>query len=314
MQQRRQGISVSAAVHAAQNLAVAVLQGQIDVFDDLVLACHHVDQLVRHAVGIAVENADPAEAVDFAQLLEQLRELRRAVQILSVAGGVLSDDVELFHALRGKLTRFLEYILHRAAAEPAADQRNRAVGAAIVAALRDLEISGVGGSGLHSAAAERKLQFVGEKLHLVACKRFEHDVGDFIVRADADGGVDLIELLGDLVLIALGKAARDDNRLDFSLAFEITQLQNLVNALLLGGFDKAAGVHDHRVRLFGVADKLKAAFLECIEKHFGVNLIFGAAEGNHPDLVIHMIQSLCLLFLKAAERCLDIVPAVAETL
>ena len=138
VEQRCEAFSVAAAVHPLQNFAVAVLQRNINVFNDLILARDNVNQLVGHAVGIAVKQSYPAESVNLAKLGKKLGGLRFAVQILTVSCCVLSNNVKLNNALCGKLPCLLKHILNGTAAEFSPDKRNGAIGTAVVAALRNL--------------------------------------------------------------------------------------------------------------------------------------------------------------------------------
>ena len=56
------------AVHRFQNVRVAVLHRDIEVFDQLFLRRDHVDQLVGNPLGVGVKGPDPADAVDLAEL------------------------------------------------------------------------------------------------------------------------------------------------------------------------------------------------------------------------------------------------------
>ena len=44
--------AVAAPVHFTQDLVVDMLDGNIQIFDDLRLVCQNVDQLLRHFIGI----------------------------------------------------------------------------------------------------------------------------------------------------------------------------------------------------------------------------------------------------------------------
>ena len=203
------------------------------------------------------------QSVNFAQLGEKPVERRLAVQIFAVACGVLRDDVELAHALFGELLRLADEVLYFSAAEFSANHRDSAEGALVVAALGDFQVSGVKRRGLHSAALKGKAELVGKDLDFISAReRLFHDVGDLLVCAYADCRVYFVELFCDLVLITLGKTARHDDRLDFSLALHCSELDDLVDAFLLRGIDKAAGVHDNCVRFGGVADDRKALLPE----------------------------------------------------
>lgn len=59
-------------------------------------------------------HADPDKHVDPAQLPQQLRELPLAVEIETVAAGILRDDDQLLDAVGRKLLRLLDELLDRA--------------------------------------------------------------------------------------------------------------------------------------------------------------------------------------------------------
>ena len=59
---------VAAAVHLLEDLIVAVLERNVEVFQNFVLAGDHVDQAVVDPLGIEVVQADPME-VELAKLL-----------------------------------------------------------------------------------------------------------------------------------------------------------------------------------------------------------------------------------------------------
>ena len=60
----------------------------------------------------------------------------------------------------------------------------------------------------------------------------------------AEVGVDLGDLLGQLVAVALAEAARHIDALDPAILLRVGELEDGVDALLLGAFDEAAGVDD----------------------------------------------------------------------
>ena len=59
---------VAAPVHLLEDLIVAVLERNIEVFQNFVLAGDHVDQAVVDPLGIEVVQADPME-IELAKLL-----------------------------------------------------------------------------------------------------------------------------------------------------------------------------------------------------------------------------------------------------
>jgi len=66
---------VQVAVHAAENVVVDVLDGDVEILDDLVLVCDEVDEFVVDDLGVEVVQADPADAVDLPDVMHGGRPL-----------------------------------------------------------------------------------------------------------------------------------------------------------------------------------------------------------------------------------------------
>ena len=75
-----------------------MLKRQVDIFDHLRLPCHDLKQAVGHSVRVAVQNTNPVETIDFAQLGQQLVQRVFPVQVLSVFGGILRHQIQLLDA------------------------------------------------------------------------------------------------------------------------------------------------------------------------------------------------------------------------
>ena len=100
-----------------------------------------VDEFVVDRRRIEVEQANPLEAVDLVQALEQPREAAAAqAAIAAPHRRVLRDQDQLFGASGGERARFCEDRLLAAAAEGAAQLRDDAERARMVAAFGDLQI------------------------------------------------------------------------------------------------------------------------------------------------------------------------------
>ena len=69
--------SPAAAVHQLEQPPADMLDRYVHIFDDFFLPRHHLEQLVGDPIGIAVEDADPADSVDPAKLLK--RKIRERV-------------------------------------------------------------------------------------------------------------------------------------------------------------------------------------------------------------------------------------------
>ena len=242
-----------------------MLDGHIDVFDYLGVACDFFDKSVGDAAGIAVEQPQPANPVDGRQLAQQRVERVCAVQVLAVARGVLRDEAQLPHAERRKLPRLLHDFAHRPRAEAAADGRDHAIGAAVVAALRNLQIREMLLRGDDALPAERRGVDVAEARERLFRIRAAHRLADVAVGAGAEYAVDLGHLLQKLLAIAFGQATRDHDAAEGVVFLQPGDVEDVVNRLLLGAFDKRAGIDDDHVRVDVLGDDLEALCGELCE-------------------------------------------------
>ena len=108
-----------------------------------------------------------------------------------------------------------------------------------------------------------------------------HNGHDFAVAAGAHDAVYLRELGADVVGIALGKTAGNDN-------FEIRVFlavgggfENLFDGFGFGRFDKGAGIDDHGVRLGEIVGKSIPGVLQQSQHFLAVYEVFRAAERDH---------------------------------
>ena len=130
-------------VHAAQHGIMRVLQRQVDVLADLRLAGDRLDELVAEVLRVAVERAHPLELRHLDDLAQELCKLRLAVEVAAVLRRVLGDQHDFAHAVLRQVADLIADVLDAAAAVVAADVRDGAEGAAVVAALRNLDVSRV---------------------------------------------------------------------------------------------------------------------------------------------------------------------------
>ena len=93
-------------------------------------------------------------------------------------------------------------------------------------------------------------------------ERFFDYVGDFVVSPNAYNGVDFGNLFLKLFPVPLGKTARNDQAFELSGLFKLGKLENGVNALLFGRFDKSAGVDNYDLRLLLIGGYFIALVLE----------------------------------------------------
>ena len=150
----------------------------------------------------------------------------------------------------------------------------------VVAALGDAQIGVVGRGGQHPVqllhrgvdAAEAADRTAGR--HLTQCRN------DLAVAAGAHDAVHLRQLLQDLLLVALGQAAGDQDLAHPALGLLLAHGQNVVNGLALGGVDEAAGVDDHQLHVLRLRAELPARLGHQVHHLLAVHLVLGAAQGD----------------------------------
>ena len=109
------------------------------------------------------------------------------------------------------------------------------------------------------------------------------DGGQCGVGADADHGVHLGDFLNDLLLIALGQTAGDNNLEVGVFLLVLAGHEDVLDGLRLGRLDKAAGVDDDDIGLAGVRHGDMAILDEGMAEYIGIHLIFRAAEGDNGN-------------------------------
>ncbi len=140
---------IASAAHGAEHFVLSVLQRHVEVGNNLFARAKLVDQLRRNRIRIGIQHAEPVDAVDALQMMEQVEQHGPTVAILTVAGGVLRNQRKLAYAAVGQTLCLVDELFERFTDEIAANQRNCAVGAAVVAAVRDSKICAVARRGQH---------------------------------------------------------------------------------------------------------------------------------------------------------------------
>ena len=75
-----------------------MLQGDVEIFADVVVFGDGFQKLVGDAVWVSVEEAEPAQVGDAGEGVEEGGEAVFEAEIFAVAGGVLADEGDLFNA------------------------------------------------------------------------------------------------------------------------------------------------------------------------------------------------------------------------
>lgn len=156
-----------------------------------------------------------------------------------------------------------------------AHEGNGAEGAGAVAAFGDFEVGVVMGRG-EDAFANQLMLIVSakavEERGKLECAKPAVNIGDFV---------------SQIVFVAVGEAAGDEDFFHATGFLFVHILQDGVDGLFFGGLNEAAGVDDDDigigVALMGGGDVVA---VELTEEDFAVNEVFGAAEGDDADAVV----------------------------
>ena len=133
--------------HRFQNLRARMLKGDVEIGQDLAVD-HQADDLVDMRVGVDIMQSHPD--TEFAKLPGEVDEFRanlavlpracRVFQIDAIGRGVLGNDQEFLDPRSDQPLRLAQHVVGRARDEVAAQFRDDAEAAAVVAALRNLQI------------------------------------------------------------------------------------------------------------------------------------------------------------------------------
>ena len=160
--ERLKGLSVTGAMHAAQDRLVRVLQRDVEVVADFRVGRHDVEQFIADAFGVTVEEADPFDALDFGYSGQEFGQFVLFVEVAAVERGVLRDEDHFFDALCRQGLRLVHDVLDGPGTELAADLGDGAEGAIVGAAVADLEVCPVVGRREDASAGQREQFLVGE--------------------------------------------------------------------------------------------------------------------------------------------------------
>jgi hypothetical protein len=290
--------------HESQHVIADVLQGHVDVASHFWAFGDGLNEVVAPVGRMGVEEADPEVAFDFVESPNECGEGFAFGRVDATAGfgavfgplvhaevgGVLGDEIDFLDSGSDEVARFFDDGFLGATAVAAADLRDDAEGAGMVAAFRNFDVSEVFGG-----EAEARGVVVGDVFGLPSDEVFlslrSHEAlddggngGDLV---EADEGVDVGHEAGKVLSEALGKATGDDDFLFFALGSAflagVDGIVDGANGLLLGHVNEGAGVDDEDVGEFGFRGHGHARLLEVTDHDFGIDEVFSAAKRDESD-------------------------------
>ena len=261
-------------MHTLEHRVGDVLQGDVEIATHVRLLTHHIEQLHWELVRISVVQTYPLHTRNVGHIADKVSDVALAVEVKTVVGELLGNDLKLAHALGHQSAHLLQDVFLLSAAMTTRDDGNGTIRTVAVAALADFQISIVAGRGERTHTVARPhlpLTQIAQQRHVV-----ELPVVMVYLR-------DLTLQVGE---IALRKTAHDIQSVDAAFVLRLGKLQNGLNAFLLGISDKATSVDDHdfaswaqRVVIADVTVSLELLFQE-----FAIDQVLRASQRDNVYL------------------------------
>ena len=201
-----------------------MLQGYIEIFYKLFFPRHRFKQFIGYSVGVGVKGSYPVQALNFAKLAQKLCQHRSAVNILAVGGSVLCYHCKLLYPACRQFFSLFNAVLNSAASHSAPYFRYCAVGAAVIAPIAYFKVGAERVAAQNSVAVQIEVVFIGKNIFLASVQCVGHYFGYIAVRTYTHANVNLGYFLGNVVFIALCKAAGYDKRLALTCLFILRSL------------------------------------------------------------------------------------------
>ena len=251
-----------------------MLDRHVEVRHDARIARDHVEQTGGEAGAVQVEQAKPGNRRLREELLEQLGQGGAVAAVAPVVGKVLRHEVHFARALHLEQLRLAYHVLGAERAMLAAHERDGAEGAAVVAALADLEVA-------HVRAFAHRQPVAGMQQKLAADQTARLQPRNQLVGLrGAQKEIDLGERLEEFSLVALDHAADGDEALQRAVRLEASGVDDGIERFLLGRIDEAAGVDDDELCVAEVIDGNGAEGGELREVALAVDGVLVATEGD----------------------------------
>ena len=136
-----------------------MLDRDIQIVADLLLAVNRLNQLIGNLLRVTVLNPYPINSRNPRQTLQKLGHGFLSIQIHAIESSFLGYQNQLLHPLSGQFLRFPDQVLHGNAAVWPAQVGDNTVSTALIAAFRDFQI-GVMTAGSKNSGLSRAGKFL----------------------------------------------------------------------------------------------------------------------------------------------------------
>ena len=266
------------ALHPTQHIVRDMLEGDVEILTDIGLLPHHSQQVPREVCRIGIVQSDPRHTRDISHLLNQFDNMLTAIDVHTIIGQFLSNDIEFLCTLLHQLAHLIKDLLHRTTLVATCNQRDSAIGTMTVTTLTDLYIS-IMWRGCDSS------------------KTIPHS--SFLIPRQITQQILVVELpippinLRNLLLkvgeVTLREAAHYKELLNPALRLGLGKLKNRIDALLLGIGNEATGIHDDDFTLWviTIVGTMIAVGLHQAHQPFTVHKILGTTQRDDINRLLH---------------------------
>ena len=269
------GIIGEGAAHAGQHLGMGVLQGDVEVRQQPRPSLAHVaQQFGRNAAGIKVEQAQPGQAVQGQQLVQQVGQALGRVEVAAPRGQVLGHQDQFAHPAGQQAAGLLAQVGRRHGAQRAPDGRDGAEGALVAAAFAHLE------PGIGRARGEQAARRGGSRGQ---AQGLAHHGGPVFQLAGGQPQVHLGQV-GGQILDAVAPhhtAGHGQQGAALAAAQTLHGIEDGADGLAYGRLDEAAGIDEDQTCPAHVFHAVHG-HAQRAQQMLGIHTVLGTAQAQGP--------------------------------
>ena len=268
-----------------------MLKRHFDTADQMFRLFHRTEQFVVHACRMQIHQPQTEVAFDPVKFIQKLRKTRFSVPVTPECTAVLGNQDQFPDAVLHQQARFFDHIFQIAAPQIPANRRNPAVGAAVVTAVRHLDIRIMGGRQLDAGSfmgieIRRTGLFLRDLLHPV--KKFHGNLSGIRHRVNAHPCIHIGKLSELGGIRPLDETPRDDHASRFRRSFfPAADSANRFRRLVPGVFEKCTGIDELNIRIRIRGCQPEPFAEKRGRRDFRIDEILRASETRHFDHAAH---------------------------
>ena len=264
-----------------------MLEGDIEILTDVGVLPHHSQQVPREVCRIGIVQSDPRHPRDISHLLNQFGNMLTTIDIHTIIGQFLGNDIEFLCALLHQLAYLIKNLLHRTTLVSTCNQRDSTIGTMTVTALTDFYIGIMWRGGNFSKAIPRSSFLIPRQI-----------LQQILVVELPIPPIHLRNFLLKVCEITLRETAHHKELLNPALRLGLGKLKNRIDALFLGIGNEATGIHDDNLtlRIVTIVGTMIAVGLHQAHQPFTVHKILGTTQRDDINRLLHYaLLKLCIM-------------------